>query len=217
MPSPSQRDDLRAADDGPDAPGAPGAPGAHDAPDSPWRTLGSREVYRNPWLVVTEYDVIRPDGSQGIYGVVDPGANVTIVALEDDETLWLIREFSYPLQRVRWILPTGRVEPGEDLLVAAQRELAEEVGLSAARWTHLGAFPLSGGISAQVSHAWLAQDLHHGAATPEGTEQIEPQQMSLRAAYDACLAGTICDAAVVLAIWRAWTLLHGERSDRARP
>ncbi|HEU5349821.1 MAG TPA: NUDIX hydrolase [Ktedonobacterales bacterium] len=190
---------------------APHAPGdGPDTPDSPWRTLGSREVYRNPWMTVTEYDVIRPDGGRGIYGVVDPGANVTIVALEDDETLWLIREFSYPLQHARSILPTGRVEPGEDLLQAAQRELAEETGLRAARWKHLGAFPLSGGISTQISHAYLAQDLQRGEATLEGTERVEPHHMPLSEAYRACLAGTFSDATVVLAIWRAWTLLHGD-------
>ena len=186
------------------------APGdGPDAPGSPWRTLGSHEVYRNPWLIVTEYDVLRPDGQRGIYGVVDPGANVTIVALEDDETIWLIREFSYPLQRDRWILPTGRVETGEDPLLAAQRELAEEAGLRADAWQLLGAFPLSGGISTQVSHIYLARELHPGAAAPEGTERITPHQLPLRQAYAACLDGTISDAPVALAIWRTWALLHG--------
>jgi len=191
---------------------APG--GGPDTPESPWRTLGSHEVYRNPWLTVTEYDVLRPDGGQGIYGVVDPGANVTIVALENDETVWLIREFSYPLQRDRWILPTGRVEPGEDPLQAAQRELAEEIGLQAGAWQHLGAFPLSGGISTQVSYTYLAQQLHHGAATREGTERIEPRRIPLHEAYSSCLDGAINDAPVVLAIWRAWTLLHGGSGGR---
>lgn len=186
------------------------APGGPDAPGSPWRTLGSHEIYRNPWLVVTEYEVLRPDGERGIYGVVDPGANITIVALENDETVWLIREFSYPLQRDRWMLPTGRVEPDEDPLRAAQRELAEEVGLQAAEWCLLGAFPLSGGISTQVSHIYLARALHRGVATPETTERITPCQMPLLQAYSACLDGTISDAPVVLAIWRAWTLLHGD-------
>ncbi len=188
---------------------APAPGGAPDAPESPWRTLGRRAVYRNPWLTVTEYDVIRPDGERGIYGVVDPGDNVTIVALETDETVWLIREFSYPLQRTRWVVPTGRVEPGEEPLHAAQRELAEEVGLRAADWTYLGAFPLSGGISTQISHAYLARRLDHGVASPEGAERIEPCQMPLRQAYAACLDGTISDAPVVLVLWRAWGLLHG--------
>ncbi|HEX5155819.1 MAG TPA: NUDIX hydrolase [Ktedonobacterales bacterium] len=198
MPFPLSRDST--------SPHAPG--GGPDAPESPWRTVSSHEIYRNSWLTVTEYDVIRPDGERGIYGVVDPGANATIVALENDETIWLIREFSYPLQRERWILPTGRVEPGEDPLRAAQRELAEEVGLQAAAWQKLGAFPLSGGISTQVSHIYLARELHRGVAAPEGTERIEPRQLPLRQAYAACLDGTISDAPVVLAIWRAWALLH---------
>ncbi len=206
MPSPLSHDGTSAY--------APG--GGPDAPESPWRTVGSHEVYRNPWLTITEYDVLRPDGERGIYGVVDPGPNVTIVALENDETIWLIREFSYPLQRARWILPTGRVEPGEDPLRAAQRELAEEIGLQAAIWQKLGAFPLSGGISSQISHAYLARELHRGASAPEGTEQIEPRQMSLRQAYTACLGGTISDAPVVLAIWRAWTLLHGDDEHNER-
>jgi 8-oxo-dGTP pyrophosphatase MutT (NUDIX family) len=205
MPAASQNNDEKAnaPDDSPAR-----SPAGSDAPDSPWRTLGNREVYRNPWLAVTEYDVIRPDGERGIYGVVDPGANVIIVALEDDELVWLIREFSYPLQRARWMLPAGRAEPGEDLLAAARRELAEEVGLRAARWTPLGAWALSGGISTQISHAYLAQTLEHGAATPEATERLEPRRLPLRQAYAECVAGAFSDAATVLAIWRAWTLLH---------
>ena len=183
----NERADEKAAPGPPDSPASspssPSSPAGPDAPGSPWRTLGGRAVYRNPWLAVTEYDVIRPDGGRGVYGVVDPGANVTIVALEDDESVWLIREFSYPLQRARWILPTGRVEPGEGPLLAAQRELAEEVGLRAAQWTHLGAWALSGGISTQISHAYLAQALEHGAATPEVTERLEPRITSLRQAY----------------------------------
>lgn len=206
-PPASQNDDKKDEKPGLDHPA--NGPAGPDAPESPWRTLGSHEVYRNPWLTVTEYDVIRPDGGRGIYGVVDPGANVTIVALEDDESVWLIREFSYPLQRARWILPTGRAEPGEGPLQAAQRELAEEVGLRAARWTYLGGWALSGGVSTQISHAFLAQALEHGAAAPEVTERLEPRATSLRQAYADCLTGGLSDATVVLALWRAWTLLHG--------
>jgi len=179
-----------------------------DAPGSPWRTTGAREVYRNPWLRVTEYQVIRPDGQPGIYGVVDPGDNVTIVALEDDERVWLISEFLYPLQATEWFLPTGAVERGEDLLAAAQRELAEETGLRAEEWTELGVYPLSPGISAQTGHIFLARGLRRGEAAPDGTEQITTRLVPLREALEACLRNEIRATLAVIGVWRTWALLH---------
>jgi 8-oxo-dGTP pyrophosphatase MutT (NUDIX family) len=180
----------------------------HDAPGSPWRTTSAREVYRNSWLNVTEFQVIRPDGKPGIYGVVDPGDNVTVVALEDDERIWLISEFLYPLQTTEWFLPTGAVERGEDLLAAAQRELAEETGLRAAEWTELGAYPLSPGFSSQIGHIFLARGLRRGDAAPEGTEQITTRQVALLEALEACLRNEIRATLAVIGIWRTWALLH---------
>ncbi len=180
-----------------------------DPPGSPWHTLSAREVYRNPWLHVTEYSVVRPDGTPGIYGVVDPGPNVTVLALDDAESVYLVGEWLYPLGRFDWHLPTGKVEDGEDPLSAARRELAEEAGLHANEWTPLGSYPLSGGILTQVSYAYLARKLTHVAARPEGTEQIERRLLPLRDAVNCCLRGDICSASAVLAIWRAWFLLKG--------
>jgi 8-oxo-dGTP pyrophosphatase MutT (NUDIX family) len=185
-----------------------------DAPGSPWRTTSASEVYRNPWLNVTEYQVIRPDGKPGIYGVVDPGDNVTIVALEEDERIWLISEFLYPLQTTEWFLPTGAVERGEDLLAAAQRELAEETGLRAAEWTELGAYPLSPGISSQIGHIFLARGLQRGDAAPEGTEQITMRLIPLREALEACLRNAIRATLAVIGIWRTWALLHETDEQR---
>jgi 8-oxo-dGTP pyrophosphatase MutT (NUDIX family) len=187
-----------------------GPRGQPDPPESPWRTLAAREVYRNPWLSVTEYTVVRPDGKQGIYGVVDPGPNATVVALDAQERVTLIGEWLYALGRYDWHLPTGKVEDGEDPLVAAQRELAEEAGLEAGEWTPLGAHPLSGGILAQISHTYLARELRPVTAQPEGTELIALRSMPLHAAVQACLRGEISSASAVLGIWHVWFLLHGE-------
>jgi 8-oxo-dGTP pyrophosphatase MutT (NUDIX family) len=186
---------------------APG--GRPDPPHSPWRTVGAREVYRNPWLAVTEYAVIRPDGQPGIYGVVDPGDNVSVVPLDDEEHVWLIGEFRYPTQRFAWTLPSGKVEAGEDTLAAARRELAEETGLHAAEWEMLGAHPLSAGTSTQISHIYLARDLCQGEARPEGTERLTLRRLPLREAVEACRTGAITDATGVLGIWGAWLRLHG--------
>jgi 8-oxo-dGTP pyrophosphatase MutT (NUDIX family) len=202
------------ADDPTDPPGDPALPGlpprpAPDAPGSPWRTLGAREVYRNPWLRVTEYQVIRPDGTLGIYGVADPGDNAAIVALDDAERVTLVGEFLYPLQTFAWMIPSGMVNAGEAPLAAAQRELEEETGLQAAEWTPLGAYYLSAGISPQTSHAFLARGLRAVPARPEGTERLTLRQVPLAEARALCLRNEIRDVVSVAALWRAWELLHG--------
>ena len=198
----NERDDDRASVGGAPRP---------DAPGSPWRTLASREVYRNPWLTVTEHQVVRPDGQRGIYGVVDPGDNAAIVALDDVEQVTLVGEFLFPLQIYAWMIPSGAVEHGENPEVAARRELAEEVGLEAGDWMPLGAYYLSSGISTQTSHAFLARGLVEVRAQPEGTERLTVRRVPLADARAMCLRGEIRDAPSVLALWRAWEVLGGVR------
>lgn len=185
-----------------------------DAPGSPWRTHRATEVYRNPWITVTEYQVTRPDGAPGLYGVVDPGDNATIVALSADGLVWMIKDFIYPIQRRAWVLPSGAVEAGEDPLTAAQRELLEETGVRAARWERLGAFYLSPGILPQRSYLYLARDLAVGAAQREGAEQaMIARAIPLGEAYATCLreseaAGSA--AVTALGLWLARARLADE-------
>jgi len=163
------------------------AVGRHDDPQSPWRTLAAREVYRNPWISVTEYQVVRPDGQPGIYGVVDPGDNAAIVALDAQQRVTLV-----------------------DPLLAARRELAEETGLEADEWAPLGAYYLSSGISTQTSYAYLARGLRSVPARPEGTERLTLRSVPLAEAHRMCLRNEIRDAPSVMALWRAWELLRDE-------
>jgi 8-oxo-dGTP pyrophosphatase MutT (NUDIX family) len=184
-----------------------------DPPESPWHTHAARETYRSPWVTVTEYQVTRPDGWPGIYNVVDPRDNATIIALDADGHIWLQREYLYPLARHEVGLPTGAVEPGETPLESAKRELLEEAGLLAARWDLLGSYPLSPGISSQVSHIYLARDLTRTEARPESTERIQSLRMPLDAAYEACLRGEIRTATAVIGIWRTHEAVGREGGD----
>jgi 8-oxo-dGTP pyrophosphatase MutT (NUDIX family) len=180
-----------------------------DAADSPWRTLSAREVYRNQWLSVTEYQVIRPDGAPGLYGVVDPGDNATIVALDEDEQVCIVEDFLYPIQQRGWFLPSGAINQGEDPLLAAQRELAEETGLRAAQWERLGAFYLTPGIATQRSHLYLARGLTAGAPQREPTEVgMTMRQAPLREACAASRRGETPSAIAALGLALAWSTIH---------
>lgn len=173
---------------------------AGDAPDSPWQTQSAREVYSNRWLTVTEFQVTRPDGTPGIYGVPDPGDNVTIAAIDEQRRVLLISDFSYTIQRWITALPGGAIEPGEDPLVAAKRELEEEGGVTANHWELLGSFWLSPGISPQTSFCFLARDLTMVPPHPESTEIITREWTPLTDALDHTRDGTIRHATAVMSL-----------------
>lgn len=129
--------------------------------DNPWKTLSSKTVYQNPWIKVREDSVIKPDGDKGIYGVVESKDSVMIVALNNDNQVFLIRIFNYPLSSWNWEIPGGGGE-NEDTKVASKRELAEETGIIANKWTLLGKKRVCNGLMTERMTVFLAQDLSFG-------------------------------------------------------
>jgi hypothetical protein len=100
-----------------------------DLSGNPWVRRSRRSVYRNPRIEVFHDEVVRPDGSDGIYGVVHFHERaVGVVAIGDDGCILLVGQFRYTLGRYSWEIPEGGVSPNEDLLDGARRELAEETG-----------------------------------------------------------------------------------------
>lgn len=137
----------------------------------PWRVLRSREIYRNRWLALREDTILRPNSGEGIYSVVDRLDALVVLPRDADDSITLVRQYRYPVGRQSWELPSGTLEPGEAVLPAAQRELREETGLTAARWTHLGDFWLGPGFCNQVAHAYLAEELTQGPSQPDTIEE----------------------------------------------
>lgn len=129
--------------------------------NNPWKTLSSKTVYQNPWIKVREDSVVRPDGSEGIYGVMESKDSVMIVVLNDSNEVFLIRTFSYPVSSWSWELPGGGGE-GEDAETASKRELAEETGITANKWTSLGKMRVCNGLMTERMTVFLAQDLSFG-------------------------------------------------------
>ncbi len=134
-------------------------------------TLSSRQVYANSWMTVREDAIRRPDGSDGIYGVVDKPTAAVIIP-RDGDRLCLVEQFRYPVGARRWEFPMGTAPDRAELDPArlAARELAEETGLVAGRMELLGALDIAPGMSSQREQVFLATELTEGPARREDTE-----------------------------------------------
>lgn len=173
-------------------------------PLNPWRTRGSREIYVNPWIRVREDHVIRADGRDGIYGVVEfQNHALGIVPVTDDGDTFLIGQWRYPLDLYSWEIPEGGGPLHLPPLESAQRELAEEAGLTASVWNDLGPFHLSNSVTNEVGQIFLAQGLTMGQAAPEGDEVLALRRLPLSEAYAMAMDGRITDGVSIIGLARA--------------
>lgn len=172
----------------------------YDETKNPWRTLAAKKIYSNPWIEVREDAVIRPDGEHGIYGVVHYRNLAVGVLPIEDEFIYLVGQYRYPLDRYSWEIPEGGCASGEDPLQAAQRELEEETGLHARHWRQMGEAHLSNSVSDERAVWFVATELTQGIQRPEGTEQLNVLRVPFAEALAMVLRGEITDALSLLAI-----------------
>lgn len=168
---------------------------------NPWTIIGEKNIYENKWIEVTEYAVINPSGGEGIYGKVHfKNVAVGIVALDDQEQLWLVGQFRFTLHQYSWEIPEGGAPVGTDPLESAKRELKEETGIDATDWKHILTMHLSNSVSDELAIVYLATGLKEGEAAPEDTEDLRTRQVSLEEAWQMVENGIITDSMSVAAI-----------------
>jgi 8-oxo-dGTP pyrophosphatase MutT (NUDIX family) len=171
----------------------------HD-PANPWQTLSSRPVYQNPWIKVREDQVLQPDGRPGIYGVVEFQNRAVGVLAIDDDHVWLVGQYRYPLGLYSWEIPEGGCPPNEPLEACARRELQEETGLTCERLEPLVTSHLSNSVSNEWGIVYRAIGLIQGPSSPDGTERLEVKRVPFRDALDMVHEGTITDSLSVIAL-----------------
>jgi ADP-ribose pyrophosphatase len=131
-----------------------------------------------------------------------PGA-AAVVAVDDRQRICLVRQYRHGIVDFLWEIPAGKLDPGEPPQDCAVRELAEETGVIAKRWTSLGSFLPAPGIFTEIIHLYLAQDLDVGAAAPDADEDLEIQWLPLEEAVERVVRGEWNDGKTALALWRA--------------
>ncbi|HEY0539348.1 MAG TPA: NUDIX hydrolase [Actinoallomurus sp.] len=170
--------------------------------------IATREVYRNRWMSVREDDIRHPDGSPGIYGVVDKPTAALIIPMEND-AFHLVEQFRYALSRRSWEFPQGtwpddRETTTEEL---ARAELVQETGLRADRIERFGSFAIAPGFTSQSCDLFLATGLTAGEPDRDPEEQGMRQRWFARAELERMLrTGEIVDALTTAAYARL--LLH---------
>ena len=171
-------------------------------------TLGTREVYRNQWLRLREDRILRSNGKEGIYSVVDKDDCAIILPIEDGQ-VWLVEQFRYTIQERALELPQGgwemEVADPEEL---ARGELKEETGLHAAEMTYLGFLWIAYGFCRQKQHVFLATGLTMKERDPDDEEHdLIIHTKTLAEFEQMMLDGTIRDCSTVAAwglylIWK---------------
>ena len=160
-------------------------------------------AYENGWIVVLHDEVIHPDGSPGIYGVVHfRNAASGVVVLDEEERVLLVGQHRYTLGAYSWEIPEGGVRPDEAPLDGIRRELREETGVEATEWTGIGSYALSNSITDERGLLWLATGLTHGTAQPDPTEDLAVRWVPFDEALAMTADGRITDAVSIMGIQR---------------
>lgn len=178
---------------------------------NPWTTTSGEEKYNNPWIQVTEYQVINPAGKPGIYGKIHfKNKAIGIVALDAQNNTWLVGQWRYPLEQWSWEIPEGGGPIGVDLLESAKRELKEETGLTANRWTMIQRTHLSNSVSDEEGFIFLAEDLQEGNHEREDTEaDMRVKKIPLADALQLVMEGQITDSLTVMGLLKVAQLQKG--------
>lgn len=177
--------------------------------DNPWTTLNSKVVYDNPWIQITHREVLNPSGGAGIYGVVHfKNTAIGIVPLDNALNTWLVGQYRYTLNQYSWEIPEGGGIIGQPLLASAQRELLEETGIKADKWTKVLDLHTSNSVTDEYGITYVAQELTFGAAEPEDTEELIIRKLPFAEAFQMVIEGQITDALAMASIMKVHYLLE---------
>jgi ADP-ribose pyrophosphatase len=186
------------------------------------RLISSKTVYRGPVFTVTTDHVEEPGGVRARRDVIHHTGSVVVLAVDDSGAtprVLLERQYRHAVKDFLWELPAGRIDPGEQELEAAQRELLEETGYTAIKWRRILKFYASPGFVAETMAVFLATGLRAGQAQPEDDEFIYKRLVPLPTAVRMAINGTIRDAKTIASVlWldHVTRLKKAQRGQKAR-
>jgi len=171
--------------------------------------VSGETVFEGKIVRLTLDQVRLPNGGMASREVVYHPGGVAVLALDEDRTVTLVRQYRYPIGQLLLELPAGKLDHGaeEDRLLGAQRELSEETGLEAAEWTYLGYTLASPGFCDEALHMYLARGLTRKKQHPDEDEFLDVVAMPFETLVEQVMDGTITDAKTVATTLKVKVLL----------
>lgn len=175
-----------------------------DQHENPWKTLNSEPVYDSPWIGITKHDVINPNGHPGTYSVVHfKNLAIGILPLDKQRNTWIVGQYRYPIKQYSWEVPEGGGHLDVAPVESAQRELLEETGITAGKWTKIQEMHLSNSASDEHCYLFIAEDLTFGESHPEDDEKLEVRTLHFDELYKMVCDGEITDSMTVTIVLKA--------------
>lgn len=164
-------------------------------PQHKWKTHKITQVYENPWILVEHDDVTTPSGTAGVYGrIVFKNKAIGVIPLDREMNTWLVGQYRYPLKEYSWEIPMGGGPLSEDVLETAKRELKEETGITASKWTRLMRLHTSNCVTDEEGFIYIAEDLEMGDTEFDETEDLQIRKLPFQKVIDMVMDGSITDA-----------------------
>ncbi len=175
-----------------------------DFEKNPWTILNEEKIYNNPWIELTEFNVLNPSGGKGIYSVLHfHNYAIGIIPLDEENNTWLVGQYRLPLNQYSWEIPEGGGNKNISPLESAKRELLEEVGIVAKEWTQIIETHLSNSATDEYGIIYVAKSLSFHDSIPEDTEDLQVKKLSFNEVYEMVMNGTITDGLTMLAVMKA--------------
>lgn len=158
------------------------------------KLISSKEITKNRIFTVTWDHAVDPSGFQIERAIVQHRGSAVMMAVDEKQRILLVRQYRLPVRQYLWELPAGTVDPGEKPLQTARRELAEETGYRARKWSKLAEFYPSAGFLSEKMTIYLATGLTAGEAKPMDDERIETRWFTQKEVDAMIRSGKIKDA-----------------------
>lgn len=173
-------------------------------------TVDSKRVFDGIILHIDHLENRLPNGKLAAREVARHIGASAVVPVDAQGNVWLVKQFRAPIDQVLLEIPAGKLDAiDEDRLLAAQRELAEETGLTAASWTHLSDIVTTPGFSDEKISLYLARDLSAGESHPDEDEFLNLVRVPLKELVEMILRGEVTDSKTVCAAMMADRIING--------